>query len=449
MTDLINIGASGVSAYRTALATVGDNVVNAETAGYARRSTVIAETTTSAGVNPLYKANLNPGGVSATGISRAWDDFKASESRVATSDASAADARMRWLNTAQTALDSSDAGAGAKITAFFTAADAMAGNPGGDLPRSAMLSALDDAAGALRTTADALGRTAAGITSEAQTTVDALNGNLKALATINLALRRAAPDGSAHAGLADERDRLIDTISGQVGVTTSFDASGVATLTLAGSGTPLLTNVSASQLSLRQGADGRLALAVALPSGEVQAASPTGGTLAGLVDVAATVADRRAQLDGIAQDFATTVNNWQANGIDANGQPGGPLLTMTGGGAATLVLATSDASKIAAASTDGIANGNLLALQPLRDGGAEQRMAALVSVHSQIVASANAQASATATRRDGALASRDETAGIDLDREASDLLRFQQAYQASAKIIQTARETLQSILDII
>jgi flagellar hook-associated protein 1 FlgK len=448
MTDLINIGASGVSAYRSALATVGDNVVNAETAGYARRSTVIAEMTTSAGVNPLYKPNLNPGGVSATGISRAWDDFKASESRVATSDASAADARMRWLTTAQTALDSSDAGAGARITAFFTAADAMAGNPGGDLPRSAMLSALDDAAGALRTTADALGRTAAGITGEAQTTVDALNGNLKALATINLALRRAAPDGSAHAGLADERDRLIDTISSQIGITTSFDASGTATLTLAGSGTPLLTNVSASQFSLRQAADGRLALAVALPSGEVQAASPTGGTLAGLVDVAATVADRRAQLDGIAQDFAATVNNWQANGIDANGQPGVPLLTMTGG-ATTLVLATSDAAKIAAGSTDGTANGNLIALQPLRDGGAEQRMAALVSVHSQIVASANAQASATATRRDGALASRDETSGIDLDREASDLLRFQQAYQASAKIIQTARETLQSILDIL
>jgi flagellar hook-associated protein 1 FlgK len=448
MTDLINIGISGVSAYRSALATVGDNVVNSETPGYARRSTVIQETLVTAGVNPLYKPVLGGSGASATAISRSWDDFKAAESRSAIADASSADARMRWLDTAQTALDSSDAGAGARITAFFNSADAMAANPGGALPRGAMLSALDDAAGAIRTTADALSRTATGITDEAQTTVDSLNANLKALATINLALRRAAPDGSAHAGLADERDRLIDTISGQIGITTSFDASGTATLTLAGSGTPLLTNVSASQFSLRQAADGRLALAVALPSGEVQAASPTGGTLAGLVDVAATVADRRAQLDGIAQDFAATVNNWQANGIDANGQPGVPLLTMTGG-AATLVLATSDAAKIAAGSTDGTANGNLIALQPLRDGGAEQRMAALVSVHSQIVASANAQASATATRRDGALASRDETSGIDLDREASDLLRFQQAYQASAKIIQTARETLQSILDIL
>jgi len=445
MTDLINIGISGVSAYRSALATVGDNVVNAETPGYARRSTVLKETVASAGVNPLYTATLGGSGVSATAIARAWDDFKASESRVAIADAAAADARMRWLATTETALGSGQAAD--RITAFFTAADTMAGNPGGTLPRNATLSALGDAAGALRTTADALGRAAAGLTDEAQTTTDALNANLKALATINLALRRADGKGSAHAGLADERDRLIDTISGQIAVAVSLDTSGAATLTLAGSSTTLLANVTPSQIALKQGSDGRLALAVALPTGEVEPASPIGGALAGLVDAAATVADRRAQLDSIAQDFAATVNGWQANGIDANGQPGAPLLAIAGG-ASTVMLATDDAAKIAAASTDGVANGNLIALQPLRDGGTEQRMAALVAVHSQSVASANAQATATATRRDGALASRDETAGIDLDREAADLLRFQQAYQASARIIQTARETLQSILDI-
>ncbi|HWW64274.1 MAG TPA: flagellar hook-associated protein FlgK [Sphingomonadaceae bacterium] len=446
MTDLIGIGAAGVSAYRTALATVGDNVVNAETAGYARRSTVLSETVAAGSVNPLYSSKFIAGGVSATAISRAWDDFKASESRVAIADASGADARMRWLTTAQTALTDGDASA--KVTGFFAAADTLAGNPGGDLPRSAMLAALDDAASAIRTTADGLSRTADGIASEAQTTADSLNANLKALATINLSLRRADPASSAHAGLADERDRLIDAISGQIGVTTTLDASGAATLTLAGSNTSLLSGVTPAQLSVRQGADGRLALAVALPSGDVEAASPTGGALAGLVDAAATVADRRLQLDGIARDFATTINNWQANGVDANGQPGTALLAMPGG-AATLALTTTDAAALAAASGDGTANGNLLALQPLRDGGSEQRLASLVSVHSQLVASATQQASATATRRDGTLASRDEVSGVDLDKEASDLLRFQQAYQASAKIIQTARETLQSILDIL
>ncbi|WP_425529953.1 flagellar basal body rod C-terminal domain-containing protein [Stenotrophomonas maltophilia] len=37
---------------------------------------------------------------------------------------------------------------------------------------------------------------------------------------------------------------------------------------------------------------------------------------------------------------------------------------------------------------------------------------------------------------------------MNIDEEAVDLMRFQQAYQASTRVIQIARETLQSILDI-
>ena len=37
MTDLLNIGAQGLAAYRGALSVTGENVVNAGTAGYQRR----------------------------------------------------------------------------------------------------------------------------------------------------------------------------------------------------------------------------------------------------------------------------------------------------------------------------------------------------------------------------------------------------------------------------
>jgi flagellar hook-associated protein 1 FlgK len=37
---------------------------------------------------------------------------------------------------------------------------------------------------------------------------------------------------------------------------------------------------------------------------------------------------------------------------------------------------------------------------------------------------------------------------VDLDREAAELLRFQQAYEAAARTVQVARETMQSILNI-
>ncbi len=57
-------------------------------------------------------------------------------------------------------------------------------------------------------------------------------------------------------------------------------------------------------------------------------------------------------------------------------------------------------------------------------------------------------AEAQSSIRDGTIAARDAVSGVNLDNEAVDLLRFQQAYQASSRVIQVARETLQSILNI-
>ena len=50
---------------------------------------------------------------------------------------------------------------------------------------------------------------------------------------------------------------------------------------------------------------------------------------------------------------------------------------------------------------------------------------------------------------DAAEASQSEFAGVNLDEEAAHLLEFQQAYQASARILQTAREIFQSLIEVV
>ena len=448
MSDLLGIGRSGVTAYRTALAAVSDNVVNAETPGYARRSVTLSESPVSSGSSLIYRARTTFGGVDATGVQRAWDDYKAGDARLSAGDAGRADARLRWLSNVEAALDDGDSGVGTRLTAIFNAADALAADPDGELPRRQMLLAIDDAAGTIRTSADALVKTSDGIADEAQITVDQINSDLVALGKLNVGLRRAGVGTSAHAQLLDERDRLIDGLSQKIGIDVTLDEAGAATIRLAGtSGATLLSGTQPALLGVDRAADGRLAL---LMSGSTAATPifPVAGSLAGLVDAAGIVADRRGQLDAIANEFATALNGWQAQGLDANGQPGAPLVAITGG-AATLILATSDPDAIAAAAPAGAANGNLLALSPLRDAnGAEHRWAALVAGHAQMVAAAKSENTTASARRDGAFAARDELTGIDLDQEAADLIRFQQAYDGSAKIIQVARETLQSILDL-
>ena len=51
--------------------------------------------------------------------------------------------------------------------------------------------------------------------------------------------------------------------------------------------------------------------------------------------------------------------------------------------------------------------------------------------------------------RDEAKALEDERSGVSMDQEASSLIQFQQAYQANARILQTARELFDSLLSVI
>ncbi len=96
-------------------------------------------------------------------------------------------------------------------------------------------------------------------------------------------------------------------------------------------------------------------------------------------------------------------------------------------------------------------NQNSLALLALRDSGgpegsfgdAQDRMITSVSVP---LSEARAREDVARINRDTAAEALNESSGVDLNTEAAEMLRLQQAYQANARIIQTARETFDSIL---
>ena len=446
MSDLLRIGAQGVAAYRGALTTIGDNVANAETQGYSRRDVTLSETAILGAGQPLYNNIAAVGGVRIGSVDRAWDAFKTADARRASADATRADAQVRWLTVAETALDDSDNGVGARLTNFYAAADSLAADPQGSAPRRGMLIALEGAAHAFNASADALAQASTGIAVEAETATASINDDLHALAGVNAAIRRVAGGTAAYAQLQDERDRLLDGLHDTLSIEVTLDASGMASVRANSPGGPLLLDgLTPALVDYRVADDGRLSMTTTLRS-ETSPLAPAGGVMAGLVESARAVADRRQTLDTIANDFAAQLNAWSAGGTDQAGMAGQPLLSGTG--AAALTVAQGDPAAIAAA-RDGAANDNLLRLKEQRTAsGAEARHAELVTGLAQQLASVRTQNEAMAVRRDNALAARDDVSGVDLDREAAELLRYQQAYDGSAKILQVARETLQSILNL-
>ncbi len=438
MSDLLGIGYSGLKAYSRALSTVGDNIANAQTPGYARRRLEMMEAV-GGGNSIFYRGNTNPGGVDIRGVNRSVDAWLIEDSRISGGDAERAATKLGWLGKVEDALSDETNGIKTGLTKLYTTADQLTSDPANKTLRAQFLQSVDDIASGFRTAAGQLDKMGEGISGAATSAVDQLNSNLDALEQINIGLRKARPGSTNEASLLDERDRLLDQISSQAGVKATFDNNGAVTLRAAGSGDLLVGGGVVNPVTVTAVADGRLSYGV---GGSPLTIST--GSLAGLAESAGHVADQRAALDTMATEFAGQLNAAHQAGTDAAGNLGQPLFAGTS--AATLTATALTPDQVAAANGSG-SNGNMLSFGAMRGANdPESRWSGHLATQAQSVASARAQDAAATTRADASAAARDGVSQVDLDTEAAELLRFQQAYSAAARTIQVARETMQTLL---
>jgi len=184
--------------------------------------------------------------------------------------------------------------------------------------------------------------------------------------------------------------------------------------------------------------------------GEGSATFPSGGVLAGFAEGAERIAGALDEVNRLAMAFAEGANTVQAAGEDLDGNAGAPMFAL-GDPAYKLSLVLEDPRGIAAAAPGkGIRdNGNLAGLETLRGSGRfEDTIASVTSANAAALSARKSVAEAQTAMRDSAVAERAAATGVNVDEEAVDLIRFQQAYQASSRVIQIARETLNSILEI-
>jgi flagellar hook-associated protein 1 FlgK len=442
MSDLLGIGASGLRAYGRALSTVADNVANAQTPGYARRTLQMAELQGS-GTSILYRSAINPGGVEITGIARAVERWLVEDARSSSGDASRTSTRLQWMNRVESTLSNDNNNIATSLTKVYTSADLLTADANNPTLRAQFLQAIEEVATGFRTTATQLTDIAQGVTDTATAEVNLFNGELQALEEINAGLRKARAGSTNQASLMDRRDQLIDQLSAKGGINVSFDNRGAATVRASDSGELLLSAGYRAELSASVSATGLISYSI---DGGTPFAT-TRGSLAGFAEAASHVSDQRAGLDEMAVQFSTELNTAHQAGFDLQGEPGKALFVGTS--AATLMAAALTVAQVAAADgTSGNGNGNMLALGAARGADApEAQWSAHLAAQAQSTASARAQDAAAFTRYEGAAAARSDVSEVDLDQEAADLIRFQQAYSAAARTIQVARETMQTLLN--
>jgi len=441
--DLLSIARSGVKAARIQLDLTAQNIANASSQGYVRRSATTEEVMTPGYLT--HNRDVSLSGVRIAGITRNADAFRQGEVRRTGADTARADAEVAGLEDIQAAL--SDSGVYDAITGFESTLQQLSQDPTNTPLRAAVIASAQTMTNSFNIAAAQLDAVAAGQQSGAADGVMQVNTLSGELAKVNGRLSRLADAQTDRAGLLDQRDLLLQKLSGYADIATSFATDGSVSVTLGGtSGAPLVTGLVAQTLTATTAADGTISYAVG--GGTVALAA---GSLSGQQQVLARLATVHGDLDRLADSVVRTVNTAQAQGTALNGSPGAPLLSGTTAGA--MGMATTSGAAIATAGAGAAPNSrdisNLIAMRgALTAANPAGAMDTLLYQSSSAVKASTTTRAALKTISDAASTALSAQSGVDLDTEAINLTRYQQAFQASGRVMQVAGTLFDAILAI-
>ncbi|SLJ95398.1 flagellar hook-associated protein FlgK [Novosphingobium mathurense] len=441
--DLLSIAKSGAAAARTALDLTAQNIANASSEGYVRRTVSVAEL----GANSVGSApaQVNLAGVRVNGVVRNADIFRQAEVRRTGADASRAAAEVQGLENIESAVEQT--GVYDSIVAFEGSLQQLASDPTDGSLRAAVLEQARTMSETFNVASSSLDAAAKGLQFEAGSGVDEVNRIAGELARVNLRLARASDASSDQTTLLDQRDSLLEQMSKYANVDTTYNADKTVTVTIGGTaGQTMVSGGAASTLAMATAADGTISFTL-----DGNAAAISSGSLAGKSQALTQLSSTRGQLDAVAGKIINVVNTAQANGVDLNGNTGQPIFSGTGAG--DIAMIASNGSAIATASSGAGANSrdpaNLVQMRKdLASADPASDMDTLLFTISSSVAGRKVTSDALNSIASTAKVALQAQTGVNLDEEAVSLVRYQQAFQANGRVMQVASDIFSSILNI-
>ncbi|GAB5348436.1 flagellar hook-associated protein FlgK [Alteriqipengyuania sp. 357] len=440
--DLLSIGASGARAARGALEITANNIANASSDGYVRRSVRIEEV--SGGSIAGRGGDISVSGSRVAGVRRNADAFRQAELRRTQADLQRANVELAGLQNIEAAVEKSDIFS--SIVEFEASLQQLAGDPTDSARRAAVLGAADTMANKFNITASSLESVGDGLRFDAAADVADMNTFGDELARLNLRLARAGSGSNDQAALLDQRDNLLERMSAIASITTNFGSDGTVAVGIGSPATPFVNGGSASTLTSAAAADGTLSFAV-----DGQAIAPGSGSLTGASLALSDLAAVRTRLDAAANSLATTINAAQASGVALDGSAGQSMFAGTT--AATLRVTLTSGAGLATAPAGSPANErdqqNLVDMRQALNAAkpADNVNSILFDVSSKVAGRAVTQG-ALETIASSARIALEEQSGVDLDNEAANLIRFQQAFQASGRAMQVASDIFDTLLGV-
>lgn len=462
------LGSQSLAAQRQAIEVIGNNVSNVNTAGYSRqRVNLTSDVLTGIGGEQDMGAKVsNVESLRSSMLDNLVQQSLGNQG-FANSSASLTSTVQDALGEQFTSAASADStttvatGSGAvqkAMTDFFSAFQSLSASPNDGTARQVAVSDAQTLATAISSAYQRVQSAQGQVATDAQTVVTQINNLSTTIANLNQQITSVeASSGSSANGLRDNRESAIEQLSSLINITAVEQPNGQVNVALADNSSVKLVNGidsggagSTQSLSVVYNASATTPLTVSgSTSGSLGSGVPSSGSLGADLEVANYVIGSPAasgnsgllgDLDTVANNLRTLINTQNAAGFDANGNAGGAIFTGTG--AADLAVSAavkSNPKLLAAGNGSGPLDGsNALAMAQL-SGNANiiPAFQTMVSNLGQTVSTANTNQTTQNQVTTAVKAQRDSISGVSIDEEMTNLINFQQAYNASARFINT------------
>jgi flagellar hook-associated protein 1 len=430
----------GLQAAQAAIDTTGNNIANANNPGYSREVANLVESVPL--VLPAFSNVTGEGvqlgtGVDVETINRVRNQFLDIQYRSQNSATSGLSTTSGLLQQVQTALaEPSTDGVSSQLTAFWTAWSNLAQNPSGASSGPAKQGVID--------AANTLADTFNGIESQLQTIqsqasqqyatltspTGAVQTDANEIAALNKQISQAQAAGQSPNALLDQRDSALDDLSQYGTVSVTDPGNGLLVVNFGGdTTTPLVNGATANSVS------------------SLTLGPSSGGTLGALATLTSPTGQVSGYLSTLNQ-FATNLAN-TVNAIHTSTPFFSVTTTTTSLGAtATTLSVPVTASQVQTTTTSNAgANDVALAIAGLANGPIDQSYSSFVSQVGSDVQSTQSALTTAQTLLSGVNNQRQSVSGVSLDEEMTNLITYQRAYQASARMMTTIDQTLNTLIN--
>ena len=454
LTQLLNTARDSLSAQTYGLGVTGQNLANVNTPGYVRREALL---------ETRALGTQTTGSVVANGIRRVTDEFlerRQFESTGLNSAASEHDSRLESLEALFN--DVSGTGLGNSLDNLYNSFTQLSANPADPTTRRNVLAAADAFAERSRDTATVIAQSRTDLLKDAQSTTTQINESARAIARLNSQILAAEAQGGDAADLKDQRKQVMLGLASLVDVRTIASGSGIV---VQASGTTLVDGVEARQLSIDLDSDGKMRVFAA----RNDEATPTevtkfltGGKLAGIKEARdVDLFETAKKLDEFVFDVATSINQQHQLGFGTDGVDGRDLFDVNTADAARTVrvsvdvfnrpeaIAASGSATTLPGGTDNAVALSRLSTAPVVFGNsrtAAQSYGDLVGDVGQRKSAAEKMLESREAIAAQLDAMNEAMSGVSLDEEFVNLTKFQRAYEASARVLTTADQLLQELI---